>query len=166
MKHIIFLFFIVTFTWGATWLAMKVAGESIPPMFETGLRFFVASPFLFILTLLLKRPFLFPKGERTFQSIICFFYFSTPYSLMIYSELSVNASLAAIIFSMMSVVILILSIILFKEHINFYQCLGLIISTAALCLILIIESSDNIEGSINGVIALILAMLLHALILY
>lgn len=166
MKRIIFLslFFIVTFTWGTTWLAMKIVGESIPPMFATGLRFLVASPFLLMFTLFLKTPLLFPKGERTFQLIVCLFYFSIPYSLMIYGELSVNASLAAIIFSMMPAVILMLSIVLFRERINFYQSFGLIISTAALCLILIIESSDSIDGSTNGIIALILAVLLHAFI--
>ncbi|HHE6471369.1 TPA: DMT family transporter [Providencia rettgeri] len=165
MQRIIFffLFFIVTFTWGTTWLAMKIAGESISPMFATGLRFLAASPFLLIFTFLFKKPFLFSKGERSFQLIICIFYFAIPYSLMIYGELSVSASLAAIIFSMMPATILIFSTILFRDKINVYQCVGLIVSTITLCFILINESNDGIDGNMKGGGALICAVFLHAL---
>lgn len=165
MQRIIFffLFFIVTFTWGTTWLAMKIAGESISPMFATGLRFLAASPFLLIFTFLFKKPFLFSKGERTFQLIVCIFYFAIPYSLMIYGEISVSASLAAIIFSMMPATILIFSTILFRDKINVYQCVGLVVSTVTLCFILINESNDGIGGNIKGGGALICAVFLHAL---
>ena len=37
---IFILFLLVAVTWGTTWIAMKIALESIPPVFATGMRFF------------------------------------------------------------------------------------------------------------------------------
>lgn len=159
---ILLLFFVVTLTWGTTWLAMKVAGENIPPLFATGLRFLCASPLLFILVFLFKKPIFFPKNQRYFQLILCLFYFSIPFSLMIYGELYVSASLAAIIFSIMPVAVLIASIILLKETVNIYQIFGLIITLSSLTLILINESVGSINGESVGIIALLSAVILHA----
>lgn len=161
---VLFLFAIVTLTWGTTWLAMKVAGESIPPLFATGLRFLSASPFLFLLLFIFKKPVLFPEGQRLFQLILCLFYFAIPFALMIYGELYVNASLAAIIFSMMPVFVLVASMILLKETVNLYQIIGLIVALTALALILINESIGGLHGESLGIIALLSAVILHAVL--
>lgn len=159
---VILLFSVVTLTWGTTWLAMKVAGESIPPLFATGLRFLSASPLLFLLLFMFRQPVLFPYGQRIFQLILCLFYFAIPFSLMIYGELYVSASLAAIIFSVMPVAVLLASIILLKETVNIYQIIGLIVTILALVLILINESIEGVNGEIFGIIALLCAVILHA----
>ncbi len=61
------LFIIVSLTWGTTWLAMKVAVATIPPIFATGLRFLLASPVLITIAKLSGKPLLFPQGKRGFQ---------------------------------------------------------------------------------------------------
>lgn len=159
---VILLFIVVTLTWGTTWLAMKVAGESIPPLFATGLRFLFASPFLFLLLMLFKKSVLFPQGQRLFQLVICLFYFAIPFSLMIYGELYVSASLAAIIFSVMPVAVLAASMFLLKETVNLYQIAGLIVTLTALTLILVNESIDGLNGESLGIIALLSAVIFHA----
>ncbi|MDV5227258.1 DMT family transporter [Providencia rettgeri] len=159
---VILLFTVVTLTWGTTWLAMKIAGESIPPLFATGLRFLSASPLLFLLLLIFKKPVLFPQGQRLFQWILCLFYFAIPFSLMIYGELYVSASLAAIIFSVMPVAVLIASMLLLKETVNLYQIMGLIVTLTALALILINESVEGLNGESMGIMALLSAVILHA----
>lgn len=159
---VILLFTVVTLTWGTTWLAMKVAGESIPPLFATGLRFLSASPLLFLLLFMFKKPVLFPQGQRLFQLILCLFYFAIPFSLMIYGELYVSASLAAIIFSVMPVAVLVASMILLKETVNLYQIVGLIVTLTTLVLILINESIEGLNGESLGIIALLCAVILHA----
>ncbi|WP_016589435.1 DMT family transporter, partial [Yersinia pestis] len=111
MRNIIIsmLFILVSLTWGTTWLAMRIAVETIPPIFATGMRFIFASPFLICIALLTKTPLLFPTGQRFFQFIICIFYFSIPFTLMIYGETYVSSGLASIIFSNMPVAVLIAS---------------------------------------------------------
>lgn len=49
------LFMLVSLTWGTTWLAMRIAVETIPPVFATGMRFMFAAPFLIIIAWLRKK---------------------------------------------------------------------------------------------------------------
>lgn len=109
------LLLLVSLTWGATWLAMRITAEAIPSLFATGMRFMFAAPFLIIIAWLREKPLLFPPGQRLFQFIICIFYFSIPFSLMIYGETYVSSGLAAIIFTNMSVVVLIASVLFLNE---------------------------------------------------
>ncbi|WP_414669195.1 DMT family transporter, partial [Escherichia coli] len=67
------LFIFVAMTWGTTWLAMRIAIETIPPVFATGMRFLFAAPFLIIIAWLRKKPLLFPRKQRLFQFVICIF---------------------------------------------------------------------------------------------
>lgn len=112
---ILLLFSLVSITWGTTWIAMKIAVETIPPLFATGMRFLIASPLLIILSYVKKAPLLFPYGQRNLQIVISFFYFSIPFTLMLYGGKYVNSSISSVIFSVMPVVVLILSSFFLKK---------------------------------------------------
>lgn len=117
MKKIIILllFSLVSLTWGTTWIAMKIAVETIPPLFATGIRFLIASPVLIVLAYITKAPLLFPYGQRNFQVTISFFYFLIPFALMLYGGKYVSSSIASVIFANMPVVVLILSSFFLKK---------------------------------------------------
>ena len=53
-KFQIFLFISVCIFWGTTWMAMKIAVLTVPPILATGLRFLIASPVLFFLAYIYK----------------------------------------------------------------------------------------------------------------
>lgn len=95
MERILFcaLFALVSLTWGTTWLAMKVAVDTIPPLFATGLRFLCASPVLILIALWRRKPLIFPAGQRKFQMAVSVFYFAIPFTLMIYGEKYVSGDL-------------------------------------------------------------------------
>lgn len=161
---ILILFIIVSLTWGTTWLAMRLTVETISPIFATGIRFIFAAPLLVIIARITNTPLLFPRGQRTFQIFICLFYFSIPFTLMIYGEKFVSSGLAAIIFANMPVAVLIASIFFLKEKTNIYQIIGLTIALAALAGILLNESSAQNGTHWQGVIALVAAVAIHAII--
>lgn len=158
------LFILVAFTWGTTWLAMRIAAETIPPVFATGMRFIFASPFLIAIAWQGKIPLLFPKGQRFFQLVICVFYFAIPFSLMIYGETYVSSGLASVIFANMPVVVLIASIWLLNEKTNPLQIIGLIIAIVSLAGILLEETKTDTGSHWQGVLALVSAVVIHALI--
>lgn len=112
---ILLLFSLVSITWSTTWIAMKIAVETIPPLFATGIRFLMASPLLIILSYITKSPLVFPHGQRNFQIIISFFYFLIPFTLMLYAGKYVNSFITSIIFSNMPVIILIISSFFLKK---------------------------------------------------
>ncbi|EBQ8600494.1 DMT family transporter [Salmonella enterica] len=161
---ILVLFLLVALTWGTTWLAMRIAAETIPPMFATGMRFMFAAPCLIFIAWLRKTPLLFPPGQRLFQIVICVFYFSIPFSLMIYGETYVSSGLASIIFASMPVAILIASLFFLNEKTNLMQITGLIIAISSLAGILLEEMKINTGGHWQGVIALVSALIIHAII--
>ena len=76
-----FLFLFVCLTWGTTWMAMKLAVDTIPPLQATGLRFLIAAPFLIVLAKFYKAPLLFPAGKRWLMGIVSIFYFAIPFFL-------------------------------------------------------------------------------------
>ncbi|MDO2321469.1 EamA family transporter, partial [Escherichia coli] len=53
---ILVLFLLVSLPWGTTWLAMRIAAETIPPVFATGMRFMFAAAFLIGIAWLRKTP--------------------------------------------------------------------------------------------------------------
>ncbi|CNB95201.1 DMT family transporter [Yersinia pseudotuberculosis] len=158
------LFILVSLTWGTTWLAMRIAVETIPPIFATGMRFIFASPFLICIALLTKAPLLFPTGQRFFQFIICIFYFSIPFTLMIYGETYVSSGLASIIFSNMPVAVLIASVIILNEKTNLMQITGLTIAIVSLASILLEESKTGVGSHWQGILALVSAVIIHAIV--
>ncbi|WP_337039889.1 DMT family transporter [Serratia marcescens] len=157
------LFAAVSITWGTTWLAMKIAVETIPPFFATGLRFLFASPFLIAIAIFYNKPLLFPKGSRLFQILVCVFYFAIPFSLMIYGEESVSSSMASIIFSFMPVAIFITSYIMINERNSTIQFIGVLISMFSLVSIITHEIGSIGPQSWHGVVALVVAVTLHAI---
>lgn len=158
------LFLLVALTWGTTWLAMRIAAETIPPVFATGMRFMFAAPFLISIAWLRKIPLLFPPGQRLFQLVICVFYFAIPFSLMIYGETYVSSGLASIIFANMPVAILIASVLFLNEKTSSMQIAGLTIAISALTCILLEETKLSTENHWQGIIALVFAVIIHAII--
>lgn len=161
---ILILFLLVSLTWSTTWLAMRIAVETIPPVFATGMRFMFAAPLLISIAWLTKTPILFPRGQRLFQFVVCVFYFAIPFSLMIYGETYVSSGLASIIFANMPVAVLIASVLFLNQKTNLVQISGLTISLIALSGILFEETKICTENHWQGIIALVSAVIIHAII--
>ncbi|EBP3212114.1 DMT family transporter [Salmonella enterica subsp. indica] len=154
----------VSLTRGTPWLAMRIAAKTIPPVFATKMRFMFAALFLIIIAWLRKKPRLFPSGQRLYQFIICIFYFSIPFSLMIYGETYVSSGLSAIIFTSMAVAVLIASVFFLNEKTKLMQVTGLAIAIAALTEIFLEETNINTESHWKSITAIISAVLIHAII--
>ncbi|QCI22143.1 DMT family transporter [Buchnera aphidicola] len=161
---VLLLFSLVSITWGTTWIAMKIATETIPPFFATGIRFLVASPILIMLAYYTKTPLLFPPGQRWFQFVIAIFYFSIPFTLMLYGGIYVSSSIASIIFSNMPVAVLVISFFYLKKRLLLTQKIGLIISLITLLIVLLIELESKCFIQWKAILALLTALFSHAMI--
>ncbi|WAI12036.1 MAG: DMT family transporter [Buchnera aphidicola (Macrosiphum albifrons)] len=161
---IIILFSLVSLTWGTTWIAMKIATETIPPFFATGIRFLIASPLLIILAYYTKTPLLFPYGQRWFQVFISIFYFSIPFTLMLYGGIYVSSSIASIIFSNMPVAVLTVSFLYLKQKLFLTQKIGILISLITLLIVLLIELESQCFFQWKGMLALLFALFSHAFV--
>lgn len=162
-KSLTFLLFVsVCLIWGTTWFAMEVALHSIPPIFATAMRFFLAAPLLVILAKAFGQPLLFPKGKRQWILIVALMYFAIPFTLMIYGEQYISSGLASIIFANMPVAVMLMSGLFLGLRLAPHQVVGLVTAVISLCLILGNEMQMGGQDYLIGTVALGLAVAIHA----
>jgi putative membrane protein PagO len=157
------LFLIVCLSWGTTWLGIKVAVESVPPLTASGLRFLIAFPMFLGFALIRREPVFYPPGSGWFFAFVTLSYFSVPYYLLNYGEVHVSSGLTALLFSFMPVFILLLSALFLHEKIYFSQVVGIAIGFGSLYMILRSQGLrlDHVETL--GVAAILCAAVMHAL---
>ncbi|MHA2772555.1 DMT family transporter [Vibrio harveyi] len=161
-KLTILLFFSVCIIWGTTWFAMEVAVSTIPPLFATGMRFLIACPILIFLARLLNQPLLFPRGKEHWVIVVSIFYFAIPFTLMIAGEMFISSGLASIIFANMPIAVMMTSMIFLGLRLAAHKIFGVFAAVVSLCVILSNELAIGGETIILGSVALITAVLIHA----
>ena len=157
------LFLIVCLSWGTTWLGIKIAVESVPPLTAAGLRFLIAFPLFLSFALMRREPLLFPKKSRWFFVFVTLSYFSLPYYLLNYGEMHVSSGLTALLFSCMPVFILIFSALFLREKIYPSQVLGIAIGFGSLFMIIRGQGLHLDQAELLGVLAILGAAVMHAL---
>ncbi|MCK9814350.1 EamA family transporter [Pseudomonas sp. MAFF 302046] len=157
------LFLVVCLSWGTTWLGIKIAVESVPPLTAAGLRFLIAFPLFLGFALLRREPLMFPRPQRGFLVFVTLCYFGVPYYLLNYGEMHVSSGLTALLFSCMPVFILMFSAIFLREKIHASQVLGIAIGFTSLYLILRSQGLRLDHAEFFGVLAILAAAVLHAL---
>ncbi|MEG2914382.1 MAG: EamA family transporter [Pseudomonas sp.] len=157
------LFLIVCLSWGTTWLGIKIAVESVPPLTAAGLRFLIAFPLFLSFAVLRKEPLLFPRQSRWFFVFVTLSYFSLPYYLLNYGEMHVSSGLTALLFSCMPVFILMFSALFLREKIYPSQMLGIAIGFASLFMIIRSQGLHLDQAEWLGVLAILCAAVMHAL---
>lgn len=163
MTLYVFLYGLVCLSWGTTWLGIKIAVETTPPLTAAGLRFVVAFPLFLLFARVQKLPVMFPKGNAWFFIFVTVMYFCIPYYLINHGEVFVSSGLSALIFSTMPVFIIIFSVWFLNDRIYISQWFG--IAIGFLCLVMIIRS-QGLEFSFTellGVLAILGAAVMHAL---
>lgn len=156
------LFAIVILMWGSTWLAMKFALVSLPPIFATGLRFLSAAPLLLWLLSITRSSLLFPPGHRIFQFCVFLFCYCLPFTLVLYGEQYVDASTAAIIFAVMPVAVMLISIVVLNAPTSLLQLIGSMVALFSLFCILQEEARVSLSNNWKGALAVVLAVFIHA----
>ena len=157
------LFLIVCLSWGTTWLGIKIAVESVPPLTAAGLRFLIAFPLFLLFAVLRREPITFPRGRIGFGVFVTLAYFAGPYYLLNYGEVHVASGLTALLFSSMPVFILIFAAVLLRERIRLAQVAGIAIGFACLFMIVTSQGLHMDRAELLGVLAILAAAIMHAL---
>jgi putative membrane protein PagO len=157
------LFLIVCFSWGTTWLGIKIAVETVPPLTAAGLRFLIAFPLFLCFALARGDSILFPRSHTGFFVFVTLCYFSLPYYLLNYGETHVSSGLTALLFSCMPVFILIFSALFLRERIYLSQVMGIAIGFGSLFMILRSQGLSFAHDEFTGVLAILAAAVMHAL---
>lgn len=157
------LFLIVCLSWGTTWLGIKIAVESVPPLTAAGLRFLLAFPLFVLFVLVRREPIRFPRHQSGFFVFVTLCYFGAPYYLLNYGELYVSSGLTALLFSSMPVFILIFSAAFLRERVFISQVVGIAVGFGSLAMIIHSQGLHLGYGELFGVVAILVAAIMHAL---
>ncbi len=157
------LFVVVCLSWGTTWLGIKIAVESVPPLTSAGARFLIAFPMFLLFAWVRRETIWFPREKTGFFVFVTLCYFTLPYYLLNYGEVHVSSGLTALMFSTMPVFILIFSGIFLKERIYFLQVIGMIIGFGALFMIIRSQGLHLDHADFTGVVAILAAAIMHGL---
>lgn len=159
------LYAAVVAIWGTTWIAIKTAVATVPPVTASGLRFAIAFPVLALIVARLPTvPLRYPRGQSRLFVLVTLAYFVVPFALMNLGSAAIPSGLAAVLFATVAIFILLFSIPLLGTAVTARQATGVGVALAALSAL--IANQIGLGGAAHpaGVIALLGAAVLHALV--
>lgn len=163
-KRLVLLYVVICFIWGTTWYAMKTAVTTLPPMTAAGLRFAGAFPFLAVAVW--RAPgasFRMPREVRWLLPFIAIVYIAVPYTLINVGEQHMDSGLAAVLFSSVTVFLLIFSRLLSGTQIILRQWFGVIAGLVLLTVLISGSLGGLAAHSVAAPIAVLAAAVMHAL---
>ncbi|RJQ62563.1 MAG: multidrug DMT transporter permease [Stygiobacter sp.] len=109
-------YILICLLWGSTWLAIRLGLDSLTPVFSAGLRFSLASLFIFAIMKIKKIQLQTDSLSMKLYFILGFFSFVIPFGLVYWAELFIPSGLASIIFAVMPFFVILFSVIAIKEQ--------------------------------------------------
>ena len=145
-------FFTIYFVWGTTYLAIRYAVETIPPIVTAGLRHTTAG--LILLALAWSRGFR-PRREHWIAgAVLGALFFLIGHGTLHWAEQHVSSGFAALLFASEPLWILLLGAGMRQQKINWLNGLGLLIGMAGVA-ILTIREFTTMSATTWGVVAVL-----------
>ena len=164
-SRVVLLYLTVVAIWGTTWVAIKSAVATMPPVTASGLRFAIAFPVLaVIVTRLAGTPLRYPPGHRRTFALTTLGYFVVPFALMNLGSAAVPSGMAAVLFATVAIFIPLFSVPVLGTPISRRQAAGVTAALAALAAL--IANQMGLGGAVHplAVLALLGAAAMHALV--
>ena len=159
-----FLFVLLGFFWGSSYLFIKIGVEAgLPPFTLITLRLLFGFILLATVVAVAREPL--PRDPRTYGHLIVMgaVNIAIPFSLITWAELTVDSSLAAILTAPVPLfVIVIAAIFLRDERITINRLAGLAVGFVGVAILVGFDPAEVAAGDLAGEIALIGATLSYA----
>ncbi len=150
----------VSFFWGTTYLAIRVAVETIPAVYVVGLRHFMAGIILFTY-LFLSKKLVFPGWQRIFQNIfLASLMLILANGLTTYGEKSIPSGLTALLTTLSPLLVLIINLMSGKEKLSPKILTGVLLGLVGM-VVLFFNSLTQLTNPTYriGIIAIICAII-------
>ena len=149
--------------WGSTWLAIRYGLESLTPILSAGMRFTLASVFIWALMKMQNISVQKDKVSVRLYLLMGFFSFVIPFGLVYWAEQFVPSGMASVLFAVYPFFVVIFSYVRMpSEKIGFYKIFGTILGFSGIVIIF----SDSFKGDITnyliGMIAVVVSGIMQA----
>jgi drug/metabolite transporter (DMT)-like permease len=160
---IILVYVLLCFIWGSTWLAIRLGLESLTPIFSAGMRFSLASVFIFILMKIKTVSLQKDSVSIRLYLLMGFFSFVIPFGLVYWAEQFVPSGMASVLFAVYPFVVVIFSSIRIpSESIGAYKIVGTILGFSGIVVIFSESFNLNFTNYLLGMLAIILSGTMQA----
>ena len=157
------VYVLLCFIWGSTWLAIRIGLESMPPIYSAGMRFTVASIFIFILMQFRGIKLQKDKISIRLYLVMGFFSFVIPFGLVYWAEQFVPSGLASVLFAVYPFFVVIFSYFsISKDSIDIYKIIGVILGFGGIVTIFSDSFGGNITDYLLGMIAIVISGIMQA----
>ena len=157
------VYVLLCFIWGSTWLAIRIGLESMPPIYSAGMRFTVASIFIFILMQFRGIKLQKDKISIRLYLVMGFFSFVIPFGLVYWAEQFVPSGLASVLFAVYPFFVVIFSYFsISKDSIDIYKIIGVILGFGGIVTIFSDSFGGNITDYFLGMIAIVISGIMQA----
>ncbi|MBA4405913.1 multidrug DMT transporter permease [bacterium] len=149
---------LICLIWGSTWLAIRLGLGSLTPLISSGLRFFLASFFVFGLMRIKKIMLQTDSVSIKLYIITSLFSFVIPFALVYWAEQFIPSGLASIVFAVMPFCVIVFSKVAFpKDIISFNQILGVILGFSGIVVIFSEQLSLDLSQQLFGILAVLVS---------
>jgi len=147
---------LISFLWGTTWYAIRIGLNSLTPIFAAGLRFSVASIFIFAIMKYSGARLQTDKISLILYGLMGFFSFVFPFGLVYWGEQYVSSGLTSVLFGVFPLFVVLFSRFAFpNEKIGIYKLLGVLLAFAGIIVIFSDSLSFSKNDLIFGMIAIV-----------
>jgi drug/metabolite transporter (DMT)-like permease len=160
---IFFVYAMLCFIWGSTWLAIRFGLETLTPIYSAGLRFSLAAFFILILMKIRGVKLQLDKISIRLYLTMGFLSFVIPFGLVYWAEQYVPSGMASVLFAVFPFFVAIFSFLFIaSESFDIFKILGIVIGFSGIVIIF----SDSFSGDINyyliGMFAIVLSAIMQA----
>lgn len=149
--------------WGSTWMAIRIGLESLTPIFSAGVRFSVASIFIFALMKIKKIELQTDKESMRLYSLMGFFSFVIPFGLVYWAEQFVPSGMAAVLFAVYPFWVVIFSYIRIpNDSIGYYKIFGTVLGFIGIVIIFSDSFTGDFTDYLIGMFAVVLSGIMQA----
>jgi drug/metabolite transporter (DMT)-like permease len=153
----------ICFIWGSTWIAIRYGLESLTPIFSAGVRFSLASVFIFILMRIKSLTFQTDKDSLRLYFLMGFFSFVIPFGLVYWAQQFIPSGMAAVLFAVYPFWIVIFSYIRIPgDFIGFFKVFGTVLGFAGIVIIFSDSFAGDISNFLIGMFAVVLSGIMQA----
>ncbi|MFC5285036.1 DMT family transporter [Pedobacter alpinus] len=150
----------VSFFWGTTYLAIRIAVETIPAVYVVGFRHLMAGIILFTY-LFISKKLVFPGWQRIFQNVVlAFLMLILANGLTTYGEKSIPSGLTALLTTLSPLLVLIINLASKKEKLSAKIAIGVLLGLAGMVVLFFNSLAQLTNPNYKiGIIAIICAII-------
>lgn len=161
---IILGYIIISLIWGSTWLAIRLGLDSLTPLIASGLRFLVASLFIYLFMKYKKVELQKDSLSIKLYIFLGVFSYFIPFGLVYWAEQFVPSGLASVIFATFPFMVMLFTFLFLKtEVIDRYKFLGAVSGFVGIYFIFSDEIKVDLNFQLWGMIAILSSSTLQAL---